>query len=587
MVERWRLFFAEQKLIALLLGAAAIKGVFDLGRLIWFYIVHQPINWDTLVYLTIGRGILNGMKPYTGLYEMKPPGIFLISALSLAVTGDEVFGLWLQIIIQIVIPILFAWAAWKISTESSPTFRTFALIAGAAFGLIISLYAESRSIAFQSEGFGFFFALLFVVAIALRGEMTRTRMIIAAIGILGSVGMKEPFILSAIAAALVLQDNNETVRRSFWKKFIIPFVFAAIGGLILMGLLGYLDGYFNIHLPFIFNSRLTDGLPLPLRGLSIGHVLMDTFIAPLSLFGLLVLGMIGFALRDPHASARDNRRLIVCFFCCILCSTLLWFVLEKAELVGRLEWTNVNGIRLGIREFLSIDAASALWKNSIIGLLTVLIGASVFFTPRYLLPRLLTMLCSLYLVSLAAAVGGFFGSHMIFALPLYCALFFACIKRLHNHQNPRIPQTIFAVVALATLLVAFHKDHYNILQQSIRYNAKENMELSTAFDALIAECAIEKYFVVGDGAMLTSHTQYSPIGPLAFHLPFMADDHPMLMEYYKKGLETAELAVVMENGRNRDVMEYYLPQNGFTRTPPACAEMFTLPSNYLLYFRPT
>lgn len=44
---------------------------------------------DVLLYFAAGRGILNGLSPYIDIFETKPPGMFLLSALSLRVTGDE------------------------------------------------------------------------------------------------------------------------------------------------------------------------------------------------------------------------------------------------------------------------------------------------------------------------------------------------------------------------------------------------------------------------------------------------------------------------------------------------------------------
>jgi len=38
--------------------------------------------WDSPAYYAVGRGILNGIAPWSGLLEIKPPGIFLVSAIS-------------------------------------------------------------------------------------------------------------------------------------------------------------------------------------------------------------------------------------------------------------------------------------------------------------------------------------------------------------------------------------------------------------------------------------------------------------------------------------------------------------------------
>src|SRR5262249_53570701 len=42
---------------------------------------------DVLIYLTIGKGMLNGLHVYRDLFESKPPGIFLLSAISLRLGG--------------------------------------------------------------------------------------------------------------------------------------------------------------------------------------------------------------------------------------------------------------------------------------------------------------------------------------------------------------------------------------------------------------------------------------------------------------------------------------------------------------------
>src|SRR2546422_741744 len=42
---------------------------------------------DAYLYFTVGRGILNGLLPYKDLFETKPPGMFLLSALSLWITN--------------------------------------------------------------------------------------------------------------------------------------------------------------------------------------------------------------------------------------------------------------------------------------------------------------------------------------------------------------------------------------------------------------------------------------------------------------------------------------------------------------------
>ena len=47
------------------------------------------ISGDLNLYFSVGRGLLNHLQPYADLFEDKPPGIFFLSALSLALTGDN------------------------------------------------------------------------------------------------------------------------------------------------------------------------------------------------------------------------------------------------------------------------------------------------------------------------------------------------------------------------------------------------------------------------------------------------------------------------------------------------------------------
>ena len=47
------------------------------------------IDGDGLIFTIIGRGMLNGLTLYIDLFETKPPGVFLLMALSLLMTGGE------------------------------------------------------------------------------------------------------------------------------------------------------------------------------------------------------------------------------------------------------------------------------------------------------------------------------------------------------------------------------------------------------------------------------------------------------------------------------------------------------------------
>src|SRR3989344_2498866 len=91
---------------ALVMMACIALGMQMVERLI--YELRMPFTWDTTLYIAVGRGILNGLTPYADLYENKPPGIFLMSALSLWLTGGRVLGSVFQTIAIVGIPIMLA-----------------------------------------------------------------------------------------------------------------------------------------------------------------------------------------------------------------------------------------------------------------------------------------------------------------------------------------------------------------------------------------------------------------------------------------------------------------------------------------------
>ena len=67
--------------------------------------------WDDAnVYLTLGRGILNGLAPYKDLYEQKGPLLYLVHAVAALISQDSFIGVWF---IEIAMSIVFAVFAWK------------------------------------------------------------------------------------------------------------------------------------------------------------------------------------------------------------------------------------------------------------------------------------------------------------------------------------------------------------------------------------------------------------------------------------------------------------------------------------------
>ncbi|MDR2595085.1 MAG: hypothetical protein LBC87_09990, partial [Fibromonadaceae bacterium] len=79
------------------------------------YELNELFNMDTTIYQAVGRGIVNGIKPWSGLWDIKPPGIFLLNAISYKIFETPILTDYFQcfvLIVIAVIPILFWLFVW-------------------------------------------------------------------------------------------------------------------------------------------------------------------------------------------------------------------------------------------------------------------------------------------------------------------------------------------------------------------------------------------------------------------------------------------------------------------------------------------
>ena len=101
------------RVIVALLAIIFLKGSYEVFLRL-FYEIQGAYTGDSPIYWAMGRGILNGRTPYIDLFETKPPGIFLLSALSIALTGGPMLGTVIQTLIIGAVPIslgIFFWFA--------------------------------------------------------------------------------------------------------------------------------------------------------------------------------------------------------------------------------------------------------------------------------------------------------------------------------------------------------------------------------------------------------------------------------------------------------------------------------------------
>jgi hypothetical protein len=243
-------------------------------------------NSDSPIYSTVGRGILNGLIPYRDLFETKPPGIFLLHAVSLYFTDSDIVLRLLQIIILLATPFVVSY-----STNAN---RAVAFL----FGSILGLYLAYESGEMQVESYGVFFCLLFILGSKVPRK--RVRLALQTLCLIGAIGMKEPFILSILASVLVLEPRKVS------QSFLVPLAIAVPVGTLAMHILGYLTPYVQIYLSFMtgfWTHRI--GSPL-VRGFNVLKTAVNLWdFSPflLILVVLLIVGCFWHLRKDKLAAA--------------------------------------------------------------------------------------------------------------------------------------------------------------------------------------------------------------------------------------------------------------------------------------------
>ncbi len=216
-----------------------------------------PFTWDSPHYWAIGRGILNGLLPYRDLFETKPPGIFLLSAVSFRLFDSPILGHVIESLSIPLYPALLSWQAWHFSNKEKKSgyARQLCLLLAALSGTLIGLYVMERSGEFQVESFGALFSLLFLFVIASEKRMSTLRTFLASIFLLCAIGMKEPFVLTTFGGAMILCSDRP---KRLISTFVVPFLFAVAVGSAVMLSLGYWEPYFTIYLPELLGKEILD-----------------------------------------------------------------------------------------------------------------------------------------------------------------------------------------------------------------------------------------------------------------------------------------------------------------------------------------
>lgn len=242
------------------LALAVLVALFGLLSRAWFEVASGYLASDVLIFQTVGRGILNGLTPYVDLFETKPPGIFLLHALSWKLFDSQLLVKIAQAIALLGIPVLVTVPAINLIQDRPAPQRRILSLLSIVFGLLLALYAADQAGLGLVESLGAVFAIWYLVIFmgshpsigALRGWK---RMVVLGLLLLCAVGLKEPFLLS-ILGGLILLDQPRVFEYSSIRVLGVSVIISAAIGIAALLLFGYFDAFFTVYLPHMLGYHV-------------------------------------------------------------------------------------------------------------------------------------------------------------------------------------------------------------------------------------------------------------------------------------------------------------------------------------------
>lgn len=472
--------------------------------------INFPVHGDANLYYLVGKGIVNGLIPYTDIFESKPPGIFLLYAASFLLFGSPTAVGVGAALCMIGIPVILA-LSWRMEGWES-------VLIAFLFGTVLSLYLSEKVVNVQPEAFGAFFGCVYVAML----KKYRWSWIPLMLG----VGMKEPFILSLSAGAVLLAARPVDLVRTL----LIPLAFAVATGAVVLLVLGFFPAYVGTYLPSMA-YRIASPEPLWLRSLNVEREY--TQFTGYSAYPTLGYALLLLWLAPAAASWRDLRRAAAGIGVLLLLRFLYIMILLAISLGSAMQWLDPFIVKMTLAYGAAVAVAGwCVWMNR---------------TDWW---NMLRFLIALLLALMAVASGGNYAEpHYAFAVPFYAALFLAA---------PRFSRRIAAVLCIIAVFFFVRVPKWEAKVAGLARPTDAEVQASLQLDSLMDACGIERYAVPLDEYLMEA--KHSPVGPLvnAANANYLPDDHP-LKDETRANWAAAELVLTKGEGTGGEVPECALP----------------------------
>jgi hypothetical protein len=534
-----------------LLCASALWGFFFL-ILTLIYDAKGAVEGDVMIFLSIGRGMQNGLSIYTDMFESKPPGVLLLSYLSMWLTNGPGLMRIAQDIGLLVVPFFLAYISRQ---------RLERAVCAFTFGCTLSCWSYANSMGMETEIFGLLPMVLYAVLIT--SPMNQKKVLLSGVCTFLATFFREPFILGGVAASILVSKNP----KEFVLRFVYPAIVAGVIYLLALTFTGVLIPYFQVYLPGMLKDRIqtADSGPLYLRAIWVQRIFSSlTTYSSVPLLGYFVTAL---GLFVTISKEKMDRIGILSMLAMLFGAWGLgeYFVLltvcYKQGGHGFSCWTTVTDPGLWMIDSLFVCG-------------TVLFLGLLAYIGKKNLRMLVSILCALSVLPIlgaAISLGGYGRRYLLFLIPVIVSLFLISLKKLNTI-------VLASLVAILTITSRAPNESLQIIKAF-----HENQKLSAQLDGLMEACGYKTY-VFGGHTPVFAFSKYSPIGPL-FVFPahtYLGYDHPLYQETMLNMLRMGKLLVV-EIPYNDS---YFPPElrNLFAATEPACAKGHMIPG-FVLRFR--